>query len=708
MSQTLKQLSSSQGNSEQVAVFIGAASHSELLQQLDTWVARGWLRALDRALAKFILEQDPQAQACVLLAAAMTSHQLGRGHACLDLAATLAAPDFVLSLPPEGEEGGTLPSQWLQGLDARQWRQALAASTLVEDRDARHDAPERPLVLAGQRLYLRRYWNYECSIAQALSTRLSVAPVTPENLTSRLDELFPARSEAERAQCSNWQKIACALAARGNFSVITGGPGTGKTTSVVRLLGLLQTPAVESGKPLRIRLAAPTGKAAARLSESIRKQVLGGRESDAEHSETLMLRVSDAVRAEIPTDVTTLHRLLGSRPNSRNFIHQRDKPLELDVLVVDEASMIDLEMMACVLDALPQAARLILLGDKDQLASVEAGSVMGDLCHEAEKGNYNAQTAQWLSTHSGEVLLDPELQMAEGAGDPLAQQTVMLRGSRRFDPQKGIGCLAKLVNNKQASEARRVLEKPSEQLFNLPVRGEQDAVLTDLAIDGNRNAPGYRHYLEQLRDQRPAPYTAWDSELWAVWAEKVLSAFDQFRLLCALRRGPWGVEGLNQRVATQLRRRGLLDSDHGWYEGRPVLVTRNDYSLNLMNGDIGIALWVPGPDGALALRVAFPRNDGSGGVRFVMPSRLVEVETVFAMTVHKSQGSEFNHTALVLPDALNPVLTKELLYTAITRAREWFSLAETHPGVFEGAVGRNVQRTSGLALQLHEALAQRT
>lgn len=694
MSQTLKQLSSSQGDTEQAAVFIGAASNSELLQQIDTWVARGWLRALDRALAKFILEQDPQAQASVLLAAAMTSHQLGRGHACLDLAATLAAPDFVLSLPPEGEEGSTLPSQWLQGLDAAQWRQALAASTLVEDSDARQDAPERPLVLVGQRLYLRRYWNYECSIAQALSARLSVAPVTPDNLASRLDELFPPRSEAERAQGSNWQKIACALAARGNFSVITGGPGTGKTTSVVRLLGLLQTPAVESGKPLRIRLAAPTGKAAARLSESIGKEVRA-------------LPVSDAVRAEIPTDVSTLHRLLGSRPNSRNFIHQRDKPLELDVLVVDEASMIDLEMMACVLDALPQAARLILLGDKDQLASVEAGSVMGDLCREAEKGDYNAQTAQWLSTHSGETLVDPELQMAEGAGAPLEQQTVMLRRSWRFDPQKGIGRLAKLINKKQAVEARHVLEQPSEQLFNLLVRGEQDAALSDLAIDGNRNAPGYRHYLEQLRNLRPAADTQWDSELWAGWAGKVLSAFDQFRLLCALRRGPWGVEGLNQRVATQLRRRGLLDSDHGWYEGRPVLVTRNDYSLNLMNGDIGIALWVPGPDGALALRVAFPRNDGSGGVRFVMPSRLVEVETVFAMTVHKSQGSEFSHTALVLPDALNPVLTKELLYTAITRAREWFSLAETHPGVFEGAVGRNVQRTSGLALQLHEALAQR-
>jgi len=161
MSQTLKQLSASQGDSEQVVVPIGAASHGELLQQLDTWVARGWLRALDRSLAKFILEQDPQAQASVLLAAAMTSHQLGRGHACLDLVATLATPDFVLSLPPEGEQGNTLPSQWLQGLDAAQWRQALAASPMVEDRDASPNAPERPLVLVGQRLYLRRYWNYE-------------------------------------------------------------------------------------------------------------------------------------------------------------------------------------------------------------------------------------------------------------------------------------------------------------------------------------------------------------------------------------------------------------------------------------------------------------------------------------------------------------------------------------------------------------------
>ncbi|MHA6231422.1 exodeoxyribonuclease V subunit alpha [Pseudomonas fluorescens group sp. PF-69] len=693
MSQTLKQLSNSQRNVDQPAVLIGDASGTELLHQLDNWVSLGWLRALDRSFATFILEQDPQAKASVLLAAAMTSHQLGRGHSCLDLAATLHAPDFVLSLPPEGEEGSQLPSQWLLGLDIARWRQALALSSLVEDRDEPQRFPERPLVLTGQRLYLRRYWNYERSIAQALSRRLSVETVTPHSLSSRLDALFPDAFEVKGERGSDWQKIACALAARGNFSVITGGPGTGKTTSVVRLLGLLQTPAVEEGKPLRIRLAAPTGKAAARLSESIGKAV---RE----------LPVSAPVREAIPTDVSTLHRLLGSRPDSRNFIHHRDKPLELDVLVVDEASMIDLEMMACLLDALPWQARLILLGDKDQLASVDAGSVLGDLCRDAEAGGYSEQTMAWLKTHSGEAVSAPGLQTAVGLGDPLAQQTVMLRYSRRFDAEQGIGRLAKLVNEKNAVEARGLLDQQLPQLFNLKLRGEHDAALTDLIINGKGDAPGYRHYLEQLRDLRPGSDTAWDDERWAAWAGKVLTAFDEFRLLCALRRGPWGVEGLNQRVAAELRRCELLSGDQGWYEGRPVLVTRNDYSLNLMNGDIGIALWVPGPSAERVLRVAFPRNDGSGGVRFVMPSRLVEVETVFAMTVHKSQGSEFNHTTLVLPDALNPVLTKELLYTAITRAKQWFSLVEASPGVFEGAVSRNVQRTSGLALQLQDELAK--
>jgi len=269
MSQTLKQLSNSQRNVDHPPLFVGDADSSELLHQLDNWVSRGWLRALDRSFATFILEQDPQAQASVLLAAAMTSHQLGRGHSCLDLVATLQAPDFVLSLPPEGEEGGQLPSQWLLGLDVAQWRRALCLSTMVEDRDEPQRFPERPLVLTGQRLYLRRYWNYERSIAQALSARLSVDAVTPEKLSSRLDALFPDTFEVNGERRSDWQKIACALAARGNFSVITGGPGTGKTYAVARLLALLFATSGGQQSGLRVALAAPTGKAAARLKQSI-------------------------------------------------------------------------------------------------------------------------------------------------------------------------------------------------------------------------------------------------------------------------------------------------------------------------------------------------------------------------------------------------------------------------------------------------------
>ncbi|BCQ59184.1 hypothetical protein PBOI14_09340 [Pseudomonas sp. Boi14] len=183
-----------------------------------------------------------------------------------------------------------------------------------------------------------------------------------------------------------------------------------------------------------------------------------------------------------------------------------------------------------------------------------------------------------------------------------------------------------------------------------------------------------------------------------------MQAFDRFQLLCAVRKGPWGVEGLNLRITQALFKARLIDSDQQWYEGRPVLMTRNDYGLGLMNGDIGIALKLPEQEGSEAgrqvLRVAFPRNDGQGGVRLVLPSRLNDVETVYAMTVHKSQGSEFAHTALILPDALNPVLTKELIYTGITRAKDWFSLIEPRAGVFEEAVRRKVKRLSGLMLEL--------
>ncbi|SDZ64683.1 exodeoxyribonuclease V subunit alpha [Pseudomonas salomonii] len=668
---------------------------ADLVQLLERWVDRGWLRALDKAFVGFLHELDPQADPLVLLAAALTSHQLGHGHVCLDLFETLKAPDFALSLPPEGDlQTGAmlLPSQLLGGLDGAHWCHALAASHLVAlALDGSESAQSRPLVLSGKRLYLRRYWTYERRIDTALRLRLATQETVATDLPQRLNTLF---EQPPPDGVIDWQKLACALATRGAFSIVTGGPGTGKTTTVVRLLALLQAPAVEAGNPLRIRLAAPTGKAAARLTESISQQVLS-------------LNVLDSVREKIPTQVTTVHRLLGSRPGTRHFRHHLGNPLPLDVLVVDEASMIDLEMMANLLDALPAHARLVLLGDKDQLASVEAGAVLGDLCRDAEAGWYSPDTRQWLQAVSGEDLSASGLQEDLEGGHPLAQQVVMLRYSRRFGEGSGIGQLARWVNQQNAEEARKLLTARSHSdLFCLSLKGEHDHALERLVLDGQGDdAQGYRYYLNLLQSARPALDTPREDAAWTHWAQQLLQAFDAFQLLCAVRKGPWGVEGLNQRITAALRKVRLIEGDDQWYEGRPVLMTRNDYGLGLMNGDIGIALKLPESDGGpQVLRVAFPRNDGQGGVRFVLPSRLNDVETVYAMTVHKSQGSEFTHTALILPDALNPVLTKELIYTGITRAKRWFSLIEPRGGVFEEAVRRKVKRLSGLMLELDAAL----
>lgn len=666
------------------------ADRAGLFALLDRWVGQGWLRALDLALVRFLDEQALGSEPLVLLAAALTSHQLGHGHVCLDLAQTLAEPDFALSLPPEGEDSAAasvLPSSVMAHLELAQWLQVLSASSLIAD--GLHGPSDRPLVLNDGRLYLRRYWTYERAVEGSLRNRLALPVEVPTDLSQRLAALFSAPVAGQ----IDWQKLACALATRAALSIITGGPGTGKTTTVVRLLALLQGSRVDADRPLRIRLAAPTGKAAARLTESIGAQVQS-------------LDIATAVKARIPTEVTTVHRLLGSRPGTRHFRHHRGNPLPLDVLVVDEASMIDLEMMANLLEALPPRARLVLLGDKDQLASVEAGAVLGDLCRDAEAGFYSPATWAWLESVAGHSLDATGLREGDPQQHALAQQLVMLRHSRRFAEGSGIGELARAVNEQRAGDARRALvDTGFNDVVSCRVKSEHDTALDRLLITGSgqgrRSAGGYRRYFDVLQQQRPAPSTPMADPAWSVWAAAVLSAFDRFRLLCAVRKGPWGVEAVNQRATRALEGAGLIQGEHQWYEGRPVLITRNDYGLGLMNGDIGVTLYLPEAEDSdrLVLRVAFPRNDGGGGVRLVLPSRLTEVETVYAMTVHKSQGSEFEHTALILPDVLNPVLTKELVYTGITRAREWFTLVEPRVGVFEEAVNRRVRRLSGLMLE---------
>ncbi|NML26666.1 exodeoxyribonuclease V subunit alpha [Zoogloea dura] len=670
---------------------------ASLLALLDAWAARGWLRSLDAAFASFLAREVAEAPALLLLAAALASHQLGRGHACLDLADTLGDPGFALSLPPEGEgadadadaERPVLPADLLEGLSLEAWRAALALPSLVGQGEG-----DTPLLCLGQRVYLRRYWQYEGAVASGIGCRLDPAREGPvglpaDRLAAALTALFP---QVAGVTGPDWQKLACALAARSAFAIVTGGPGTGKTTTVVRLLAVLQALALGAGEgepPLRIRLAAPTGKAAARLNESIAGAVAS--------LDLAALADGDAVRKAIPTEVTTLHRLLGSRPGSRHFRHHAGNPLGVDVLVVDEASMVDLEMMAAVLDALPAGARLVLLGDKDQLASVEAGAVLGELCRRAREGHYSPATADWLAAVSGARV---PTELVDPAGQPLDQAVAMLRHSHRFGAASGIGQLAAAVNAGAAEKAAALFDAGLPDLARLSP-GAGEAAFRRLVVEGDpaHGRAGYRTYLETLQATRPADdagQAAFDD-----WARRVLKAHGSFQLLCALRRGRWGIEGLNPRIAGWLREAGLIPAAEGWYLGRPVLVTRNDYGLGLMNGDIGITLALPGPRGAEVLRVAFPAGDGQNGIRWVLPSRLQAVDTVYALTVHKSQGSEFVHAALALPDTLSPILTRELVYTGITRARSGFTLVDqAASGVLERAIGRQVLRVSGLMERL--------
>jgi exodeoxyribonuclease V alpha subunit len=633
--------------------------HHPVLAQLHRWVIDGWIRPLDRALAALLYSEGRETDESVLLLAALTSQQLGQGDICLDLQRACETPALLFPRPPV-DGGPDSPLHWLAGQTVTALRAALQQSDQVAGADDDHPTP---LVLEDHRLYLRRYHRYETDVASRLLARLETVLPAPPRLRERLDALFPARSNGS----TDWQKVACALATRRRFTLITGGPGTGKTTTVVRLLGLLQSVALEQEAPLRIRLAAPTGKAAARLKASISGAISA-------------LPLSEQIRASIPAEVSTLHKLLGSRPDSRRFRHDRHHPLHADLVVVDEASMMDLEMTASLLDALRPEARLILLGDKDQLASVEAGAVLGNLCRGAEAGHYDADTRRWLMSHCGESLDD-----WAGDGTALAQQTVMLRHSHRFASASGIGQLARAVNTNDSDTIDRLWQAPPEDLSRLVLAADQFAPLEALCVEG------YGQYLRLLAETRPQ-----SADRVSGWAEAVLNGYEQFQLLCALRDGDSGVSGLNRRVAGALHQAGLISRSEGWYEGRPVIMTRNDYPLGLMNGDVGITLNVADRHAAPQLRVAFRLPDGR--ITLVLPSRLDGVESVYAMTVHKSQGSEFHHTALVLPAAGQPV-SRELLYTAITRARHRFTLIGTAAALAQPS--RPTLRASGLADRLH-------
>ncbi|PIE83694.1 MAG: exodeoxyribonuclease V subunit alpha [Candidatus Contendobacter odensis] len=608
---------------------------------------QGVLTDLDWHFARFIERLAGGQSPGLALAAALASRATGRGDICVNLRqwagrihAGNSDTEALIPIPSISE-----------------WLNELHASPVVG-----RPGERQPLVLDQRgRLYLYRYWQYEQQIADDLLSRANSVPDTVDEvrLRSDLQRLFPRPSQLEGA---DWQKVAAVVAMLKRLCVISGGPGTGKTSTVLRILALLTS---QSGKrPLRIALTAPTGKAAARLQESIRaaKPDLG---------------LTPEQLAQIPDEASTLHRLLGSRPNSVSFYHNRGNPLLLDVLVIDELSMVGLALMARTLEALPGNARLILLGDKDQLASVEAGAVLGEIC--IGGGRFSPDYQMKLVDLTGE-----NLPPAKPSISPLADTIVLLRHSFRFGVHSGISALARAVNSGKATEATALLtEAKYEDIGWHNILGAADlSALLSEAI-----TVGFLPYFQAV--QASADPVA------------IFKVFSRFRVLCALRKGALGVKALNRLCEAIFYRRGLMNTRQSWYLGRPVMIVRNDYNLCLFNGDIGITL--PDTDNPGQMKVFF--IDHNGMLRGIAPARLPEHETVYAMTIHKSQGSEFDHVLVIMPDEAPRMLSRELVYTALTRAKRHAVFYST-PTVFSSAVKRRLRRSSGLRDRLWSAEAR--
>ena len=546
-------------------------------------------------------------------------------------------------------------------------RAGLTASGLV----GTPTQPDRaPLILdADLRLYLRRYFDYERRLASALRQRGEAAGLAPPSTAAieRLNALFPPATDAE----VDWQKLAAASALLSRLTVISGGPGTGKTTTVLKLLACL----LADDPGCRIALAAPTGKAAARMLEALRGQA-GLLAADG----LLPVELADS----LPRQASTLHRLLGYQPQG-GFRHHAGNPLPVDVLVVDEASMLDLALAAKLVDAVPPGARLILLGDKDQLAAVEAGAVFAEIAGDPRLSPARlGELARLTGLPAESIKPPPPLRQT-----PLHDAVIWFTRNYRFHKAPGIGHLAALANDGDDAGAVAWLREGEKA----DVEWLDDAGAGVSASLREQVLAGYEPYLAAL----PLPGSGQldDERLQALFA-----AFNRFRVLCAVREGPRGIEALNRLVTeTVLRRQGRSPSgpDVEGYLGRPVIVLRNDYASRLFNGDIGLML--PGGESG-ELMVYFP--EGESGFRAVPRVRLPDHDTAFAMTVHKSQGSEFERVSLILPAAISRVVTRELIYTGITRARASVLLSSAEAVLAEG-IRRRTDRRSGLLARLAEA-----
>ena len=545
---------------------------------------------LGEALADYFMKLAREPSAWLSLAIKCLCEKLANGHTCFDLEMS-------------GEE---LPP-------ADEWAEKLRGSGVV-------GIPGQiaPLILDSRNcLYFYRYHFYEQRLASLIFARSQItSDVDTVLIREILDDLFVSHEPLP-----NMQKVAAAIAASKHLCILTGGPGTGKTSALARIIVLLLRISATS---LRIKLAAPTGKAARRMQESLCASLL---QSDK----------FGILPAGIPDKAVTLHSLLGARMDGSGFIHDSEHPLDCDVLIIDEASMIDLALMYRVMDALPTSSRLILLGDRNQLASVEAGAVLGEI---ADEGGFDLEHCADILAMTGESL-DPGFNP-----NPLSQCHIALSHNYRFKADSGIGELCRAVNAGEFDKVKAILDDPA---------------YPDVAA---MEWKGW-HVLENIIQKNYKDYTD------VILQGDVLSAFrafSRFRVLCAHREGEVGVMGANAAIEEILFQSGQIAARSGFYAGRPIMILQNEASLHLLNGDIGITL----KDREGMLRVCFEASDGA--IRWLSPGRLPPHETAWSMTIHKSQGSEFDSVLMLLPAKMSPVMTRSLLYTGISRARNGFML----------------------------------
>ena len=611
----------------------------------------GVLRTFDDALANTLRRLDPETPDEVLAAAALASMAVANGHAAFDPASPRQLVDADIAWP-----------------DAEAWRQQLAASRVVATPHSPVDEAEAaPLVLENGLLYLRRYREYERRLALQLQRIASQSmPGTGiEPIAPLFDRLFP------EARTDDHQARAAALALRRALLLVTGGPGTGKTTTIARLLVLRIAGALQAGAaPLRIALAAPTGRAAERMAESLRRAAAQMAEQG----------IDAALLDALPTDASTLHRLLGTLPDSPRFRHHADNPLPFDIVVVDEASMVDLPLMCklteAVADGAQQAAtQLILLGDPDQLPSVEAGDVLAAILAAAGAGDaLSEDDARALQPVLGDAAPAGAAHGRDAVVHASAKQTlhghrVHLQRGWRQDEALHLAPLAEAVRSGDAIEALALL------------RG------------GTLRNVHFHEGADDPLHARPGLLAHWRTLATLTDPAEALRQANRLRLLTALREGAQGARGLNARIEATLSGR-RIGTPPAWFPGRLLLVTRNSHRHKLFNGDVGICL----PDANGTPLAWFP-GEGSIGTRAFHPAALPAHESAFAMTVHKAQGSEFDEVWLQLPRADSRVLSRELVYTGLTRARSALHVAASAE-VIAAALGRHAGRVSGLGWRL--------